>query len=345
MRLALCLEQTLGHRSHSANLESALVRAGRDSVVVKVDPGGARFLPWAAAGSWRARVGIRVEAPDHEVRFFHTQSIALLAPLTKHGTPFVVSVDATPIQMDELGRWYGHKPGRRLTERAKQSIYRSVFSRAAAMVAWSEWAARSLAEDYGVPSERILVAHPGAPPEFFAIPDRCPAKGDKPTVLFVGGDLVRKGGDLLLATFETLRSEANLILVTTADVDQRDGIEVVRDAKPGSRELVDAYRRADVFCLPTRGDCTPVVLGEAMASGLPVITTRIGSNEETVADGVDGLLIEIDDAPALLSALERLIRFPEERAQMAAAARAKARRQFDAERNAARIFRLLESFE
>jgi len=170
-------------------------------------------------------------------------------------------------------------------------------------------------------------------------------KGDKPTVLFVGGDLVRKGGDLLLATFETLRSEANLILVTTADVDQRDGIEVVRDAKPGSRELVDAYRRADVFCLPTRGDCTPVVLGEAMASGLPVITTRIGSNEETVADGVDGLLIEIDDAPALLSALERLIRFPEERAQMAAAARAKARRQFDAERNAARIFRLLESFE
>lgn len=341
-RIALCLEQTLGHRAHTANLENAITRCRPESVVVKVEPGGRSLVPWAVAGSWGARVRMGRQAGAHDVRFFHTQSIALFAPVIRPRTPFVISVDATPVQMDAIGRWYDHRTGNRLVERAKQALYRSVFGRASAMVAWSHWAAESLAEDYGVAPERILVAHPGAPSSFFAITRHCPAPS-KPTILFVGGDLERKGGDLLIDTFRGLSEAARLILVTSAPIEPDGTFEVVRDATPGSQQLLDAYRQADIFCLPTRGDCTPVVLGEAMAAGLPVVTTRIGSNGETVADRVDGLLIDVDDGRALRFGLERLIGDPALRCQMGAAARAKARARFDADRNAARIFRLLES--
>ena len=77
---ALCLEQTLGHRAHSANLEAALKRLGAEWTVVKVEHPGSGRLPWAAAGSWLARRRLKTEAPNHAVQFFHTQSIALLAP-------------------------------------------------------------------------------------------------------------------------------------------------------------------------------------------------------------------------------------------------------------------------
>jgi glycosyltransferase involved in cell wall biosynthesis len=154
--------------------------------------------------------------------------------------------------------------------------------------------------------------------------------------------LHRKGGDALIAAAKRMNHEFDLLLVTPDRIESSPGIEVVRDASPGGQRLADAYRRADIFCLPTRGDCTPVVLAEAMAAGLPVITTGIGSNPETVTDAVDGFIVRIDDEHALDSALSTLVREPDLRKQMGAAARAKARERFDAAANAQRIFALME---
>lgn len=343
MRLALCLEQALGHRAHTANLELAMARQALDGVVVRVDPAGGRFVPWAVSGSWKARTRIRVEAPEHRVRFFHTQSIALMAPLFRNTTPYVVSVDATPIQMDHMGQWYSHVQRPPVIERAKMGLYRAVFHRSAAMVAWSKWAADSLVADYGVARDKVLIAHPGATSEFFALPFKCAEGRPRPRILFVGGDLERKGGDLLIDAWRSMRDVADLTLVTTAKVSDSAGIEVISDASPGSPRLLEAYASADIFCLPTRGDCTPVVLGEAMAAGLPVITTRIGSNAESVTHGRDGLLIDVNDAQGLHDALTRLVTNSGERARMAREARTTALNVFDAERNAGRIFRLLDA--
>jgi glycosyltransferase involved in cell wall biosynthesis len=340
MQVGLCLEQTLGHRAHSMNLQAALASRANSIDIVHVEFGEAGCVPWAIRGSWQAAMKLRAK-PAHDVRFFHTQSVSLFAPLLVRGRPYVVSVDATPRQIDTMGAWYTHKSGTRPVEQLKARWYRAVFARAAAVVAWSEWAADSLVEDYGVARSKIAVIHPGAPRPFFEL-NREPT-GAAVTVLFVGGDLRRKGGDLLLRSLERLGDRVKLLIVTTEPVPEAPNVEVIADATPGSDQLVGAYRRADIFCLPTRGDCTPVVLGEAMAAGLPVIATRIGSNAETVRDGVDGVLIAPDSLDELGAALSRLVDQPTLRRQMGGSARTRALHRFDAERNALRLMSLLES--
>ncbi len=342
MRLALCLEQTLGHRAHAQNLTAALQASDAKLRIVEVEYPDNPKIPWALEGSWKAARSMRRRAAKDDVRFFHTQSISLFAPLVFPSRPFVVSVDATPLQFDEMSDWYAHGKSPSVVESLKRRWYRAVFSRAAAIVAWSQWAADSLVESYGADPAKILVAHPGAGESFFAIPRECTAQR-RPRVLFVGGDLKRKGGDLLLESLPQFTDVADLVFVTSDPVEPREGLTVISNATPRSPELLAAYASADIFCLPTRGDCTPVVLGEAMAAGLPVITTLVGSNAETVSNGVDGLLIEKDDRTALVASIRRLATDPHLRETMGAAAREKASERFDSSRNAQRIYRLLES--
>jgi glycosyltransferase involved in cell wall biosynthesis len=341
MRLALCLEQTLGHRAHSANLVNALQRGEVELDVVKIEFDAANRLPWAVRGSWQAAELIR-SRPAHDVRFFHTQSVSLFAPIVAGGKPYVVSVDATPTQIDGMGRWYAHRRSVGILERVKRRWYEAVFSRAAAVVAWSDWAALSLSNEYGVDARKIATIHPGAPRALFEI-ERPAELARTPTILFVGSDLKRKGGDLLLDVFARLPSAANLLMVTPDSVAPMAGLEVIANAKPGSPEIIDAYRRADIFCLPTRGDCTPVVLGEAMAAALPVVTTRIGSNDETVSHGSDGFLVNVNAVGELETMLRALLADAALRTAMGGAARAKAIEKFDAEKNAHRLLALLRS--
>jgi glycosyltransferase involved in cell wall biosynthesis len=72
-------------------------------------------------------------------------------------------------------------------------------------------------------------------------------------------------------------------------------------------KLVQLFREAHVFLLPTRADLTPVVLAEAAAFGLPIVTTRIGGIPEMFPNG-EAILVEGDDfvgkaAQAILDAL------------------------------------------
>ena len=84
-----------------------------------------------------------------------------------------------------------------------------------------------------------------------------------------------------------------------------------------------------MFCLPSFAEGVPVVLMEAMASGVPVVATRIAGVPELVDDEVSGLLVRPGDADALAAALERLAGDEPLRAGLAAAGRAKVRAEFD----------------
>lgn len=94
-------------------------------------------------------------------------------------------------------------------------------------------------------------------------------------------------------------------------------------------EKLEAFARADIFCLPSHLENQPVVLIEALAAGLPVVSTRVGVIAEMVADGEHGFLIAPRDRDGLTAALLRLATDPALRAAMGVRGRERARAEFD----------------
>ena len=70
----------------------------------------------------------------------------------------------------------------------------------------------------------------------------------------------------------------------------------------GKDELREYYNAADLFVLMTRGDTWGLVINEAMANGLPIITTkRCVAGVELIKDGENGYIIDVDDTEALVN--------------------------------------------
>jgi glycosyltransferase involved in cell wall biosynthesis len=352
-RFVFVLEQTLGHVAHTRNVERALEREpGIEATVVRLpfEPAGRLDrLPglrnWSLRASLMARSALRErlrQGPLDGV-FIHTQVAALLSVGVMRELPAVVSLDATPKNFDDVGAAYGHRRASGPAEALKTAANRRALRAAAALVTWSRLAAGSLVADYGVSEDRVHVIPPGVDLGRFR-----PREGPRPEgpvrVLFVGGDFERKGGPDLLAALAGLAG-VELDVVTGADVRPPAGVvcRVHRGLTPGQPELLRLYHDADVFALPSRGDCLPQALAEAAASGLPLLATSTGAVPEIVADGRNGLLVAPGAPDDLRLALRRLVERPAERAAMGAESLALARREHDAMANCRRIFELMAS--
>lgn len=94
------------------------------------------------------------------------------------------------------------------------------------------------------------------------------------------------------------------------------------------RDVPELLAASDLFVLPSLGDAYPTVLMEAMAAGLPVVSTRVGGIPEIVEDGRTGRLVPPGDAAALAKAISGLLDSPGEREALGRAARAEAERRF-----------------
>ena len=342
------LEQTLGHVTHGKNLERLLPEVPGFAVEfahVPFDVTGWRSLV-PGFGNWTMRAGIRGrravrrhERPD--VMIVHTQVPAVLMGRALTRVPTVVSLDATPKQYDSLGEHYAHPVGPELVERLKMRLNQRCFGLARHLVTWSEWTKRSLVDDYGVDETKITVIPPGVDSARWAKSPDTTTDDGVVRILFVGGDLRRKGGHHLLEAFAELRRRhgavVELHLVTTSRVDAADGVQVYATMTPNSEELIDLYHRCRVFCLPTLGDCLPMVLPEAGAAGLALVATDVGAIGEVVRDGETGLLVPTGDIPALVDALDRLVVDDGLCDELAANAARLIRSEHDAAKNAGRL--------
>jgi glycosyltransferase involved in cell wall biosynthesis len=111
--------------------------------------------------------------------------------------------------------------------------------------------------------------------------------------------------------------------------------------------LFAQYQQASVFALPCRvledgdRDGIPNVLMEAMACGVPVVTTGVSGITELVRDGVNGLIVEPDRPTDLADSLHRLIKDPELARHLAERGRSTVSERFDATTAAARMASLL----
>jgi glycosyltransferase involved in cell wall biosynthesis len=335
-RIAYVMEQTLGSITHYLNLrreETASEGVTPTWVPVEYQP---TRVPWAVAGSLRARRAVSRVVDDVDGVFVHTTTIALLARDVLRKKPSVLSSDGTPLNKADMRGAYGLKPEGKLAGLAKREIYRQVFRRAAGFVAWSSWTKASFVQDYGCREEDVAVIPPGVQMSDFAPGARM---HELPRILFVGGDFQRKGGDLLLEVFrQRLRGRAELVLVTKGEVANEPGVTVHRDVAANSEKLRLLYANCDIFALPTRADCYPLVCMEALAAGTPLVATRMGGIPDMIRDDQTGYVVPVDDAEALGDALEALVTNPSKRKTMALACREDAARRFEARTNARRLF-------
>ena len=362
-RIAFVLEQALGHVTHARNLQQ--------NIPILIEPGRKGFepvwlpVPYEVNGlaarlpvyrsNWSVRSGLRARAALRAARnagplagiFFHTQVPAVLCPDWIAGIPSVVSLDATPIQYDQLGDYYNHQPGPAWFEEFKRRRNIAIFTSARKLVAWTAWTRASLVRDYGVPEDKVTVIPPGVNPGLWANRTLPTPQAHGPVrILFVGGDLARKGGDLLLEAYRSLAAARpelalELHLVTKTKVEPGGGVFVYSDFGPNDPRLIALYHRCDIFALPTSGDCLPMVLSEAGAAGLPAVSTKVAGIPEVISAGETGLLIPPRDGTALRGALEQLASDAALRRRMGLAAVDMISQRFDAVKNTAKLIELL----
>jgi glycosyltransferase involved in cell wall biosynthesis len=163
-------------------------------------------------------------------------------------------------------------------------------------------------------------------------PDPTPRDGRVPRLLFVGLLTPRKGVLDLFEASRALRSrgvEHELWLAGGTPDEGPEAERQVREAAPSwtrwlgrcpPDRMPGVYADADVFCLPSWWEGTPLTVLEAMASGLPVVASRVGDVPHLLDDAT-GRLVPARDPDALARALEPLLVDAEVRARMGAAAR------------------------
>jgi glycosyltransferase involved in cell wall biosynthesis len=199
---------------------------------------------------------------------------------------------------------------------------------------------RELVVGAGVPAERVFQIPIGVDLEHFSLG---PARtGDD----FVIGSFLKdgvgmgdglepkllKGPDTFVAVVARLReSIPNLSVLLTGPARgfvrgelERLGI-AHRHVLAGSRdELAQAYHAVDVCLVTSRQEGGPKSVLEAMATGVPLVTTRVGQAAELVVDEENGLLADVDDVDRLVDAVERVHRDTELRKRLRGAGRATA---------------------
>lgn len=354
--MAFVLEQSLGHVTYAQNLQEAV---SRDPEVqptwlpIAHDQQAALWrLPilgdnWSFQASYQARRALQQAGAPGAFRavFLHTQVTALLSAHVLRWGNGIVSLDATPRNYDTFGLAYAHQRSPEVIEHAKDILNRRAFRAARHLVTWSEWARDSLIRDYGIPANKVTAIPPGTNLDLWQRHDGPRTAAGKLRLLFVGGDFRRKGGDLLLDVFRhRLADCCELDLVTSAALPPLPpGVRVHRSVAPNSAPLRKLFADADVFVLPSRADCLAVVLMEATAARLPIVTTDVGALPEAVHNGQNGMVIAPDDGVALGDAILRLYAEPELRTRMAEVSYQLALERFDARKSTRRLLALLKA--
>ena len=227
--------------------------------------------------------------------------------------------------------------------------YRDDLQLADALVA-DGWAADELPRTLGLPVQRISK---GVDSERFN-PQGPSMRGslrlaDRRVVLTVARLVPIKRVALLVEGFAAVRGRVpNAHLVIVGDGSERDALRTrtaalgVLDAVTfvGSvpqRDTPAFYRAADVFALSSEFDNSPNVVLEAMASGLPVVTSDVGGVREFVDDPDGGTIVGGADAPSFARALERYLASPSESRVAGIYNRRKASRDFSWSASAAQL--------
>lgn len=238
-------------------------------------------------------------------------------------------------------------------------------------VAVSEYVRHRLIEA-GYPPQRIAVVPNGVDCRRFAPmtpPQRAAARAglgwpeDGVVLLFAGRKQHVKGFDQVLAVAEALLPAYPELTVVVIGNDQRDAERDPHHADTAARrqrlrqhprfldvpalphsQLADAFAAADLALLPSRAEPQGMVMIEAMAAGLPVVSRAVGGITESMVDQISGWLLSDDNTEQAVAAVQALLERPAQRVALGQAARQRATALFDWPQCVARLATVYATF-
>jgi glycosyltransferase involved in cell wall biosynthesis len=357
-----------GAGNASANLARLLVMAGNEVTVVTAGLAGLaaeerqegvhilrgpairrridRSTAWEqivfmAGASYRCLSLTRRFRPDVVLAFFGLPSGGVAWLLNGlYDVPYVVSLRG------------GDVPGFRpydfwLYHRIAVPLLHVIWRRAALVVANSA-GLRQLARRFDSDVEIAIVPN-GVDLNRYAVTERV---WSPPRILSVGRIVHQKGLDLAMKALSELQDMEwswrvagdgpQLSTLENAARERNMQARVEFIGWKATEPLRKEYADSNLFLFPSRHEGMPNAVLEAMASGLPVIATRIAGNEELVVDGQTGLLVPVEDAAALREALRDLLADDDKRARMGRAARARVEQEYGWQRAATQYLSILE---
>jgi starch synthase len=322
----------------SKSIVDHLRRAGQTVHVANVDLDGCPRLTAAAATlsldrrQWATRYhlaavpfNLRSRRARRHIAAWHEQIDAIVQvgstfePRGRGTIPYFLCSDSN-IRVAQQGESTGFSDAAALSAKDVEAIAcreRKVYQEASALFPLSERLRRSFISDFGIPAEhvRAIYAGPNLPVENVPAAALSSSPNGPPTILFVGRQFHRKGGDVLVESFRRVRNQlptARLIIagLPIGSVDA-PGVTCLGDLDKNTSEgwaaLSAAYANSDVFALPTRFEPFGIAFVEAMHFGLPCIGPRAWAVPEIIADGETGFTVAVDDVEALADRLLRLL--------------------------------------
>ncbi len=258
------------------------------------------------------RRAIVTSQPDVIVGFLNTVNVITLMATWNLQIPVIVSEHCYPGFGDVNRGW--------------QLLMKVMYRRADLLTLLTENALPFYPVDRGYPS--IIMPNPVLTPSIEVVTEKL---YPTPTLIAVGSLRPVKGFDLLIRAFDRIRDKYpdwHLTILgegasrgeLTALISQLELVDRVH--LPGKVENVNAYlRQADIFVMSSRFEGFPMALCEAMACGLPVIAADcLSGPREIITDGVDGILVKMEDVEALAAGMDSLMSDPVKQQQLAIAA-------------------------
>lgn len=239
-----------------------------------------------------------------------------------------------------------HTLAERETDAVGRAAHGLAFRRGAIPVAVSAAVAESIRRVYR--SNRIATIPNGIPVNGYSRDPQVRARWrdnqgfDGQTVLFIYVGRLQEPKDplLLVEAFASLPDgRSHVVLVGDGPLENKvaesvraRGLERRVHLLGRRADIADCLAAGDVFVLPSHWEGNPLSVMEAMASGLPVISTAVGGIPELVQSGRHGLLVKAGDGPSFAAAMRVLLECPGARREMGDAARARALAEFTLER-------------
>jgi glycosyltransferase involved in cell wall biosynthesis len=303
------------------------------------------------------RAGLDLGCPWRLARLYARHKVDLIQ--AHQYTPFFYALlsrmlSRRPVLFTEHGR---HQPD--YPRRKRIVANRLLLRRRDRVVAVGEAVRQALIANEGIPPRRVEVVYNGIDTARFgeagdrdAVRREMGLPADELVVIQVARlDYLKDHGTAVRAMGQVVRQapRARLLLVGEGPEEaairgqvEREGLQDQVRLLGLRRDVARLLHAADVFLLTSVSEGVPLTLIEAMAAGLPVVSTDVGGTAEVVVEGETGYLAPAKDDAALATAILRLAGDPALRQRLGEAGKARARAAFDEPRMAERYAQLYE---